>query len=332
MFGLQSRLVQAQQASSPTRYLEEEHVKAGREAEQIVFELLKTEGGIHPDDMFCRIRIPSEFHTRRYEIDIVILTAYGLFAVEIKNWSGEVNTTKDKESWVQRKRKHGDNGASVEYELQHNNAAASIQSKTQLLRNHLIRNGCCLKEKFFHHRVLFVNKNVKLHEDIASIPEVILPETMSYFVKSFQWSLLGKITSALTPSLLSGQLSYSVMDSARSILSKTGTWDVIELHGGKQLQGDFRGCEHFTPNRAETEILQFSHQRSPKLSSTWAVLGYTPQVEVTMFTRDGLGWFWNSTVGSVNIPYNSDVVFRVADENTDSKIPAHKIDKIILSV
>lgn len=332
MFGLNGRLVQAQQASCPTKYLEDEQVIASRKAEDTVVESIITQGSVEPCDIFSRIRIPSDFHTQKHEIDIVVLTAYGLFTVEVKNWSGEVRPTTKGDSWVQRKCMHGDNGTSAEYDVQHNNAIADIQSKTQLLRNHLIRNGCCLKEKFFHSRVVFFNERVKLHEDIAAMPEVIMPETLSYFVKSFQWSLLGKITSALTPSLLSGQLSYGMLDAVRNILSKTGTWDVIVLHGGKQLQGDFKHCDHFTPNRQETEVLEFKHQHNTKVSTAWAVLGYTPQVTVTMYLRGGEGWFWSSTVGTVTIPYNSEVVFRVVGEENDSKIPAYDIDRMTLSI
>ncbi|XP_077980302.1 uncharacterized protein LOC144435588 [Glandiceps talaboti] len=333
MFGLNSRLVQAEQVSNPPAHPEDEQMKASRNAENTLVERLKTEGQVPASDLFCRLRIPDAFHTRRHEIDIVVLTAYGIFTIEVKNWSGEVKLSKKGDHWLQRKHVyHGDNGTSVEYDTQHGNAMDTIIAKTQLLRSQLIKNGCCLKDKYFHPRVVFMNQRVKLNEKIAGIPEVILPETLSYFVKSFQWSLLGKMTSSIIPAIISGQLSYAMMEAARNILIKTGTWDVVHLNGGKLLEGDFKGCAHFSPNRGETEMIQFSHQRNATMSSLWAIVGYVPQATITMYRRGGAGWLWHSTLGSVTIPYNADVVFRVAGEETDSKIPANDIDMIVLSI
>ncbi|XP_070581028.1 uncharacterized protein [Ptychodera flava] len=333
MFGFSNRLLHAQKASNPQTHTEDEQVKAGREAESTLVEKLKTEGQVPESDIFCKLRIPDSFQTRRHEIDVVILTAYGIYVVEVKNWSGEVKPNKKGDAWIQKKRIHnGENGSSVDYDTQHGNAVDCIKAKANLLRNHLMKNGCCIKEKLFHPRVVFMNSHVKLDEQISSIPEVILPQALPFFIQYFQWSLLGKMTSSIVPAIISGQLSYSVMESARTILNQTGTWDVVILNGGKQLEGDFKGCAHFAPNRQETEMLQFSHQRNPTLGSTWAMLGYSPQTTVTMYCRGGAGWLWHSTLGTVSIPYSADVVFRVAGENSDSKIPANDIDRIVLSV
>ena len=57
-----------------------------------------------------------------------------------------------------------------------------------------------------------------------------------------------------------------------------------------------------------------------------------PQVTVSMYKRNINSWIGSSTLGSVSIPYNTDVSFRVAGEQADSKIPVNEITAISLSV
>ena len=51
-----------------------------------------------------------------------------------------------------------------------------------------------------------------------------------------------------------------------------------------------------------------------------------------MYKRNNTSWLGGATLGSVNIPYNTDVSFRVAGEQVDSKVPVNDIDNITLSV
>ena len=73
MIGLGSRLVQAQQASAPTHHPEDASVKAGRDAEQQLVELLMKHG-IPQGYVFRGLRVPDGFQTRKYEIDVVVLS------------------------------------------------------------------------------------------------------------------------------------------------------------------------------------------------------------------------------------------------------------------
>ena len=73
MLGIGSRLVQAQQASSPTHHIEDECVKAGRDAEKQLVELL-LKRGVPSAHVFRGLRVPDGFQTRKYEIDVVAIT------------------------------------------------------------------------------------------------------------------------------------------------------------------------------------------------------------------------------------------------------------------
>lgn len=51
-----------------------------------------------------------------------------------------------------------------------------------------------------------------------------------------------------------------------------------------------------------------------------------------MYQRGGEGWFGHTTCGSIYIPYNADISFRVAGEEADAKIPANDIESLVLSI
>lgn len=82
----------------------------------------------------------------------------------------------------------------------------------------------------------------------------------------------------LCSSVLTGRLSYSQMESVRGVLRRVGTWDLVSLHCGEQLKGDFQGCQYIALDRQETETLEFSRVGALSADSLWALLGHTPQV------------------------------------------------------
>lgn len=75
-----------------------------------------------------------------------------------------------------------------------------------------------------------------------------------------------------------GHLSYRQMESVREVLSRAGTWDLVRLHCGEQLKGDYQGCQYVALNRQETDTLEFSRVKTLSADSLWALLGHTPQV------------------------------------------------------
>lgn len=75
-----------------------------------------------------------------------------------------------------------------------------------------------------------------------------------------------------------GHLSYRQMESVREVLRRVGTWDLVRLHCGEQLKGDYRGCQYIALNRQETDTLEFSRVKTLSADSLWALLGHTPQV------------------------------------------------------
>jgi Holliday junction resolvase-like predicted endonuclease len=204
VFHLTSRLVQAQQASAPTQHQEDESVKAGRSAELDLINALRQQG-VSSEHIFRGLRVPDNFQTRRFEIDLVVLTDEGLFTIEVKNWSGRVSLGSDGQSWIHRRRSHSDNGASVSFDEPHPNLLASLQQKTQLLRQHLLRKDACLAERHFHPRLVFVNDRVELQDSLASKLEVVSPLRYPDFLLSFQKGAGWTVANAFLPSFITGE-------------------------------------------------------------------------------------------------------------------------------
>lgn len=326
MLGITNRLVQAQHASSPPKHSDSEREKAGRHAEEELEKLL-INTGISPCNIFRQLRIPDSFQTQRHEVDIVILTGDGIYCIEVKNLGRELCVCKDENYWEQHK--NGDKFTTSV--LQHPNPVNSITKKSEILRNHFLRAGICLREKFFVPKVVLMNKTCKVSEAITSNSSVVTQERLPLFLNSFKKSLTAALTDPLIPYFLTGQLSYSQIDQCRSALSQIGTWDTAELSGGRHLVGDYKGCPEISFNRSEVDRIVFKHQRNTIISSIWAVFGYTPTVSATMYKRGGDTWFSRTTVANVILPYNKDIGFLIAGESSISKIPANDIQWIKLS-
>lgn len=328
MFGIASRLVQAQQATNPIKHEDDEQRKAGRMAEEQFEELLKKLGGIPGYNIFKALRVPDEFQTRRHEIDLVLLDGYGIYCFEVKNWGGSISLGDDSQYWDQRKNNPEKN---CSLQIQHLNPVNKTKRNCELLRNHLMRAGICLTANKFFPRVILTNATCDIDDAICNDPHVVTSEKLPQFAQNFSKTLLTVCTDPLIPYFFRGQLSYTQMEQVRLALNQIGTWDVLQLNGGKQLVGDFKGCTEISCTRKDVEELVFHHQRNATSATLWAIVGYAPTVVVTMYKRGGSGWFTRETTGTATLPYNHDISFRVAGESADAKIPANDINKILLS-
>ena len=68
------------------------------------------------------------------------------------------------------------------------------------------------------------------------------------------------------------------MGELREALRRVGTWDLVKLHCGEQLRGDYKGCQYIALNRQDTDMLEFSRVKTLSADSLWALLGHAPQV------------------------------------------------------
>ncbi|XP_021172208.2 uncharacterized protein si:zfos-911d5.4 [Fundulus heteroclitus] len=280
--------------------------------------------GLRKEDVHCNLRVPSQLQTAKDDINMVILTGHGIFCMDVKPWSGTVCA--QNQSWHVQVKEKDQNFTNTRIE-QVEDPLKAVMSKTAQLCSHLKRSGVPVHSSLFFPRVIFLSPDCKLDEELMKRREVVPYGQIDAFLRSFKEGYMGWISDALTPSWISGHLSYRQIESVRGVLRKMGTWDVMILHGGEQLKGDYEGCQYIALDRQDTETLEFS-----RVKTLWALLGHVPQVTVKMYKRGPHGWLGKCLNATATIPSNTFVIFRVSGEEADAKIPAYSIQSITLSI
>ncbi|XP_028991089.1 uncharacterized protein si:zfos-911d5.4 isoform X2 [Betta splendens] len=285
--------------------------------------------GLKNSDIYSNLRVPDQFENSDDDINVVILTGQGIFCVDVKAWSGTVSAHNRK--WHVQVREEARNVTNTCIE-QVEDPLKAITTKAADLCGHLRRSGVSVRRSLFFPRVVFLSPDCELDEDLRRSRELVSHSQTDDFLRSLREGYVAWISDALTPSWLSGHLSYRQMDSAREVLGRVGTWDLLRLHCGGLLKGDFQGCQYIALDRAETDTLEFSRVKvlSPDLLLT--LLGHTPQVTVKMYKRGSQGWLGKTLSATTTIPSNTCVIFRIAGDEADARIPAKTIHSITLSI
>ncbi|KAJ8264453.1 hypothetical protein GJAV_G00149330 [Gymnothorax javanicus] len=329
MFQLRGKLVQCQ--------LTADHPREDNDTQQLshcLKELLKKVrilGGLKKEDMFCNLRIPNKHQTAKDEINLVILTGRAVFCIDVKCWSGKVLA--QKQNWQVQSSQKGEDENFTNTTIQEvADPIQAIMTKTANLWNHMRRNGVSVRQTLFHPKVLFLSPDCQLDQGLRERKELVSHESLEAFLQSFKEGYAAWFSDALTPSWLSGHLSYRQLREVKEVLKKLGTWDLVSLRCGELLKGDYQGCQHIALNRQETDTLEFSKLSALSGGYLWALLGHTPQVTVKMYKRGGQAWLGKPLSGTATIPSSASVLFRVSGEQSDLKIPATRIHTISLSI
>ncbi|KAJ4941104.1 hypothetical protein JOQ06_027391 [Pogonophryne albipinna] len=284
--------------------------------------------GIRKEDVYCNLRIPDKLQSAKDDINIVILTGQGIFCIDVKPWRGTVSA--HNQNWHLQVKEEDQNVTNTCIE-QIEDPLKAVMTKTANFCGHLKRSGVSVHQSLFFPRVIFLSPDCELDEELRKKRELVLQSQIDDFLRSFRAGYMAWISDSLTPSWLSGHLSYRQMESVREVLRRVGTWDLVRLHCGEQLKGDFQGCQYIALNRQETDTLEFSRLKTLSADSLWALLGHAPQVTVKMYKRGPQGWLGKSLIATTTIPPNTCVIFRISGEETDAKISANTIHSITLS-
>ncbi|XP_061564111.1 uncharacterized protein si:zfos-911d5.4 [Cololabis saira] len=284
--------------------------------------------GLRKEDVYSNLRVPNQFQTAKDDINILILTGQGVFCIDVKPWRGTVSARN--QNWHVQVKEEEQNFFNTRIE-QMEDPFKAIMTKTTNLCSYLKRNGAPVHQSLFFPRVVFLSPDCRLDEELMKRRELVSQNQIDDFLRSFKEDYMAWITDALTPSWISGHLSYKQMESVREVLRRVGTWDLVRLRCGEQLKGDYRGCQYIALNRQETSTLEFSRISALSAESLWALLGHAPQVTVKMYKRGIQGWLGKSLNATTTIPSNTFVIFRISGEEADAKIPANTIHSITLS-
>ncbi|KAG7324764.1 hypothetical protein KOW79_011080 [Hemibagrus wyckioides] len=286
--------------------------------------------GLKKEDLFCNLRIPNQFQTSRQEINLIILTGAGVYCIDVKPWRGVVSAPAPN-TWHIQVKEEEQNFTNTSIQ-QIPDPLQSITTKTKDLCSHMQRCGVNIKPTLFLPRILFLSPHCHLDEELRKRKELVSYEDMEMFLRSLREGYVTWITDAMTPSWISGHLSFRQLGAVQSVLGRLGTWDVVQLSSGAELKGDFQGCQHLALDRQETDVLEFSRGWSLSTDTLWALLGHKPQVTVRMYKRGAHSWLGKPLSGTTTIPSNTHIMFRISGDDEDAKIPANNINSITLSI
>ncbi|XP_046888238.1 uncharacterized protein si:zfos-911d5.4 isoform X1 [Hypomesus transpacificus] len=330
MFTLGSRLAQFHIASGTTA--SEDTKEENPQPTQTFNEFLqyvRQIGGLKKEDIFCNLRISNSNHPSKDDISVIILTGHGVFCIDVKLWRGTVSA--QNQNWHVQLKENDQNLTNTCIERVEDPLKA-IMNKTAHLWQYMKRNGVSVRQNLFFPRVVFLASDCELDEELRKKKEMVSHSQMDAFFRSFKEGYVAWISDAMTPSWLTGHLSYRQMGELRVALKRVGTWDLVKLHCGEQLRGDYKGCQYIALNRQDTDMLEFSRVKTLSADSLWALLGHAPQVTVKMYKRGAQGWLGKPLNATTTIPYTTHVIFRVSGEEEDLKILANTICSITLSI
>ncbi|XP_053710464.1 uncharacterized protein si:zfos-911d5.4 [Synchiropus splendidus] len=285
--------------------------------------------GLSKENVYCNLRLPDQFQAIKDDISIILVAGQGLYCIDVKLWRGKVSAHNLKWHIQVQERDQCISNTSIE---QTEDPLKAILEKTANVCGHLRRNGVSVHQNQVFPKVVFLSEDCQLDEELEKKTELIPHNQIDSFLRSLQAGYIGWISDALTPSWLSGHLSYRQMESVRGVLKKVGTWDLMQLRSGEQLRGDYQGCQYIAVNRQDTDILEFSGVKTLSTDSLWALLGHNPQVTAKLYKRGSPGWLGKTVTASTTISSSTFVVFKISGEEADSKIPAGSIHSITLSI
>jgi hypothetical protein len=226
-----------------TPVAEDGWVKAGREAEDLLRQLVNENFSFRGCYSFAAKRIPDPQNQRRREIDLIVVTAKKMYVIECKNWSGTLKIDGDR--WVQT------SGGKVKH---HDDVLLLNTLKMRLLIAYLQREGIRVQPDRICQKVIFMNKKLDIQSLVIEKNfDVITPERLDEYLsaQNNQLKFHEKLLSSVIGLLLDEELKGVVLDGLAiervggenherliQVIGQLPTWDKIFLHGTKILSGD----------------------------------------------------------------------------------------------
>lgn len=245
----------AQAEANSKEYPEDLKDSAGRNAELAVARELRPRLAGTGWELVQNIRVADPATRRQRELDFVITAPDRAVVIELKRWSGKVSMRGDD---VIQERRNGE-------QVNHGALFADLADRVELLRHrHLALKRDAVPIQGL---VVFYDErgNLRLSDDVASRPDVVdyarlmagMPESRreaEVDEPSFLSRVLASVLALLGQNLeplpelapRPRAATWGVMDLRRT-LAEFGTWDVVELHGGRTFHGDIldaTGAEH----------------------------------------------------------------------------------------
>jgi len=235
--GLNSRLAQAETASSPIQHDEIEEIKGQRQAEAHFVSTLTQLGQLRPDQVKRSLRVDDSFKQSKRELGIVLMMDATIYVFVVKNWTGNYKPGPDGKYWL--KRTEWDESISVE---QIKSPLVELQEQITLMHNHLAKNGATVTKQQVDGRLVFPHAELVLDDEVKQNAHILAgADHINVFARGLQTTWKENVLSAITPAYFSGALSYKQLAASKSGLGRAGGWDKLKLAGGRVIEGDYKG-------------------------------------------------------------------------------------------
>ena len=249
------------------------------------------------------IRVPREGERGKYEIDLVIITAYGLIVIEVKHWGG-VLTARD-QNWLQERL---DSSKTLKNPLPH-----LLKKKNSLIQWLKTKNAVSVSAQDIHHLVVLSNPRVRYCNNIRQAPDICTPEQLESKLKL----LLGPIRSKFWQPKPSPKLPFKAVV---EFLYTLPTWDLIRLNGGRVVWGDITDMQI---SSSATNKVQRKYIKSLKIKA------YRNYLDI-LFPPKAKIFFRHDRAAKYAISCDDYVIIKLAGQSQSEKIPLLHLTSIEL--
>lgn len=279
MSTLSDRIAQAR--ANARVHTPDARVQAGRQAEEEALRTLTRDLAEANHRIFRGVRLPSPDGLRRYELDFVIVSPRDAIVVELKNWSGEV---RERGRVVEQVRRGGE-------VVDHGDVLGELAQKVAALGAHHRKSH--RKTPPIRGLLVFHNPNATVEPKLLGREEVVgfaeLRAQLGGAPGEPEGALVGLLR-WLGLSHVTAEQPTEAVEALCASLSALGTWDTLELHGGRVLSGDVLGggdADLIVNDLRLTDRERFAAVEVRASRSLLRALFAEPDCELTFVGRDG---------------------------------------------
>lgn len=204
---------------------------------QVLAEVQAFAAGLRPPiRCYHSLRVPRTDEKGKYEIDLFALSPFGLLALEVKNWGGQVDAHGDG-PWA-RVNSRGVLQTPVEDPIR------LVEAKAAAVAAYLTANGVAVPPNALDHALVLNNPRLRIGPQIERRPHLFRRIGLRPLLRQRLYPNrpgLGPMLRRLiglekaTPPVLPN------FAEVVRVLDRLPTWDAIALHGGRLLKGDIAG-------------------------------------------------------------------------------------------
>ena len=282
---------------------EDGRVLAGREAEDVLRQIVNENYSFKNCHSFAAKRVWDPEFDRKREIDLIVVTAKKIYVIECKNWSGYLYARGDE--WIQQNPFSKTSEAIV-----HENTLDLNHYKMRLLGGYLRSYEVPLANADICQKVIFMNPKLEIQSrEIKNHPDIITPDRLEEYLvtqnnrlkphERFLDSVIGIILDDETKGKVLDGFSIERVggekhELAIDLIEKLPTWDKIFLRGTKILSGDVHlrestiYADSFNIPFRDIKEIRISFQESKMLGFLKALFRFGLPVKIDLFDKYGM--------------------------------------------